>query len=175
MWNREEAQKSPYQNDGSKSAAVVQAPQPPAAPPVAPVPTARAVVSSGSSLVFKGDLSGSEDLVIEGKVEGKISLPGHLLTIGSQANISADVAAKAVIIHGTINGNVTATERFEIKTGGRMNGDLVSPKVVMAEGSEFRGRVDMGRVGDSHTEHKKPARLEPVAVVKEGLVAALAN
>ena len=175
MWNREEAQKSPYQNDGSKPAAVLQGPQPTAAPPVAPVPTARAVASSGSSLVFKGELSGSEDLVIEGRVEGKISLPGHLLTIGAQANISADVAAKAVIIHGTINGNVTATERFEIKTGGHMNGDLVSPKVVMAEGSEFRGRVDMGRVGDSHTEHKKQARLEPVAVVKEGLVAALAN
>lgn len=175
MWNREEAQKSPFQNDGSKPAAVVPAPQPAAAPPVVLAPTARAVACSGSSLVFKGELTGSEDLVIEGKVEGKISLPGHLLTIGAQANISADVAAKAVIIHGTINGNVTATERFEIKSGGRMNGDLVSPKVVMAEGSEFRGRVDMGRVGEAHTEHKKQARLEPVAVVKEGLAVAMAN
>lgn len=173
MWNREEAQKSPYQTDGAKPAAVVQAPQPAAAPPVVPAPTARVAAAAGSSLVFKGELTGSEDLVIEGKVEGKISLPGHLLTIGPQANISADVAAKAVIIHGTINGNVTAGERFEIKTGGRMNGDLVSPKVVMAEGSEFRGRVDMGRAGDFHTEHKKPTRLEPVPVVKEGLAAAL--
>ena len=175
MWNRDEAQKTPLQNDGAKSPPVVHAPPSVAAPPSVSVPVGRPLATTGASLVFKGELTGSEDLVIEGRVEGKISLPGHLLTIGSQAHISADVAAKAVIIHGTLVGNVAASERFEIKAGGRMTGDLVSPKVVMAEGSEFRGRVDMSRAGESHPEHKKQVRPEPVAVVNEGLASARPN
>jgi cytoskeletal protein CcmA (bactofilin family) len=175
MWNREEAQNTPHQNDGPKSPAVVQPPPSVAAQPNVSIPAGRAVATTGASLVLKGELTASEDLVIEGRVEGKISLPGHLLTIGSQANISADVAAKAVIIHGNIVGNVAASERFEIKTGGRMTGDLVSPKVVMAEGSEFRGRVDMSRAGEPRTEHKKQVRPEPVAAIREGVASARPN
>ena len=175
MWNREEAQRPAHQNDGSKSPAVVQAPPAVAAALNMPPPAGRVVAATGASLIFKGELTGSEDLVIEGRVEGKISLPGHLLTIGPQANISADIAAKGVVIHGAIVGNVAASERFEIKTGGRMTGDLASPKVVMAEGSEFRGRVDMSRVGESHAEHKKPVRPEPAAVISEGTATASAR
>ena len=163
MWNREEAQKNQSPNDVSKSNAGIQPVQP------APIPSssgARAVASMGASLVIKGELTGAEDLVIDGRVEGKVTLPGHLLTIGPQAKVLAEVVAKAVIIQGSVTGNVTASDRFEIRGGGSMTGDLTSPKVIMAEGSEFRGRVDMRRVNESRSEkesNKKEAS-QPVAV-----------
>ena len=149
MWNREDNQKTKKEDwsKGPVPAAPVSTTPPTLAvvPSGAPIPAARAAVAIGSSIVIKGELSGSEDLLIEGRVEGKISLPGHALTIGNEATISAEVVAKAVIVQGTITGNVTATDRFEIKSGGRVTGDVVSPKISMAEGSEFRGKVDMGR------------------------------
>lgn len=163
MWNREEAQKNQSPNDVSKSNAGIQPVQP------APIPSssgARTVASMGASLVIKGELTGAEDLVIDGRVEGKVTLPGHLLTIGPQAKVLAEVVAKAVIIQGSVTGNVTASDRFEIRGGGSMTGDLTSPKVIMAEGSEFRGRVDMKRVSDSRSEKEsnKKEVSQPVAV-----------
>jgi cytoskeletal protein CcmA (bactofilin family) len=163
MWNREEAQKNQSPNDVSKSNAGIQPVQP------APIPSAtsgaRTVASMGASLVIKGELTGAEDLVIDGRVEGKVTLPGHLLTIGPQAKVQAEVVAKAVIVQGSVTGNVTASDRFEIRGGGSMTGDLTSPKVIMAEGSEFRGRVDMKRGGDSRSEKESKKEVsQPVAV-----------
>jgi cytoskeletal protein CcmA (bactofilin family) len=160
MWNRDEAQKNQSPNDVSKANAGIQPVQP------APIPSsARTVASMGASLVIKGELTGAEDLVIDGRVEGKVSLPGHLLTIGPQAKVLAEVVAKAVIIQGSVTGNVTASDRFEIRGGGSMTGDLTSPKVIMAEGSEFRGRVDMKRVSDSRSEKESKKEVsQPVAV-----------
>jgi cytoskeletal protein CcmA (bactofilin family) len=119
----------------------------------------------GASLVIKGELTGAEDLVIDGRVEGKITLTGHLLTIGPQAKVKAAGVAKSVIVQGSVTGNVTATDRFEIRGGGSMTGDLTSPKVIMAEGSEFRGRVDMKRGNDSRSEKESKKDVsQPVAV-----------
>jgi len=164
MWNREEPQQSAQPNDPSKVATRPTTSTPPQPITVTPVPIARVLAAMGASLLIKGELTGSEDILIEGRVEGKIAFPGHLVTIGAQAKISAEVVAKAVIIQGTLTGNVTASERFEIRAGGSMAGDLVSPKVVMAEGSEFSGRVDMRRASGSRTELRKEVRLESVAV-----------
>lgn len=160
MWNREEAQKNQSPNDVSKPNAGIQPVQP------APLPSgARPVASMGASLVIKGELTGAEDLVIDGRVEGKVTLPGHLLTIGPQAKVLAEVVAKAVIIQGSVTGNVTASDRFEIRGGGSMTGDLTSPKVIMAEGSEFRGRVDMKRGNESRSEKESKKEIsQPVAV-----------
>jgi cytoskeletal protein CcmA (bactofilin family) len=163
MWNRDEAQKNQSPNDVSKSNAGIQPVQP--APHSSPSSGARAVASMGASLVIKGELTGAEDLVIDGRVEGKVSLPGHLLTIGPQAKVLAEVVAKAVIIQGSVTGNVTASDRFEIRGGGSMTGDLTSPKVIMAEGSEFRGRVDMKRGNESRSEKESKKEIsQPVAV-----------
>jgi cytoskeletal protein CcmA (bactofilin family) len=169
MWNREEAQKNQSPNDVSKSNAGIQPVQP--APHSSSPSGARPVASMGASLVIKGELTGAEDLVIDGRVEGKVSLPGHLLTIGPQAKVLAEVVAKAVIIQGSVTGNVTASDRFEIRGGGSMTGDLTSPKVIMAEGSEFRGRVDMKRGNESRPEKESKNEKEskkdisqPVAV-----------
>ncbi len=101
----------------------------------------------GKSVVIKGELNGSEDLTIEGHVEGKIELRDHVLTIGPNGKIKAQVFAKAVIVLGEVNGNVTATEKVDIRDNGSVDGDIVSPRVAIAEGAHFRGSVDMQRKG----------------------------
>jgi len=105
------------------------------------------VVNIGKSVVIKGELNGSEDLTVEGHVEGKIELRDHVLTIGPNGKIKAQVFAKAVIVLGEVNGNVTATEKVDIRDGGSVDGDIISPRVAIAEGAHFRGSVDMQRKG----------------------------
>ena len=101
----------------------------------------------GKSVVIKGELSGSEDLTIEGQVEGKIELRQNVLTIGANGKIKAQVFAKAVIIFGEVTGNVTATEKVDIRDNGSVDGDITSPRVAIAEGAHFRGSIDMQRAG----------------------------
>ena len=96
-------------------------------------------------MVIKGELSGSEDLTIEGQVEGKIELRQNVLTIGPNGKIKAQVFAKSVIVLGEVVGNVTASEKVDIRDNGSVDGDLVSPRVAIAEGAHFRGSIDMQR------------------------------
>lgn len=101
----------------------------------------------GKSVIIKGELTGSEDLTIEGHVEGTIQLKDHALTIGPNGRIKAQVFAKSVIILGEVAGNVTATDKVDIRDGGSVDGDIISPRVAIAEGAHFRGSVDMQRKG----------------------------
>jgi cytoskeletal protein CcmA (bactofilin family) len=84
-------------------------------------------------------------LTIEGQVEGKIELKDHVLTIGPNGKIKAQVFAKALIVLGEVNGNVTATDKVEIRDGGSVDGDIIAPRVAIADGAHFRGSVDMQR------------------------------
>jgi cytoskeletal protein CcmA (bactofilin family) len=104
-------------------------------------------VNIGKSVVIKGELNGSEDLTIEGQVEGTIQLRDHVLTIGPNGRIKAQVFAKSVIVLGEVTGNVTASEKVDIRDNGSVDGDIVSPRVAIAEGAHFRGSVDMQRKG----------------------------
>ena len=143
MWKRDEAVKP------SAPAAPAPAAHQPVSSAPAPQPEARRierdVVNIGKSVVIKGELNGSEDLTIEGHVEGKIELKDHVLTIGPNGRIKAQVLAKSVIVLGEVNGNVTATEKVDIRDGGSVDGDIISPRVAIAEGAHFRGTVDMQR------------------------------
>jgi cytoskeletal protein CcmA (bactofilin family) len=105
----------------------------------------RDVVNIGKSVVIKGELNGSEDLTIEGHVEGKIELREHVLTIGPHGKIKAEVFAKAVIVLGEVVGNINASEKVDIRDNGSVDGDIISPRVAIAEGAHFRGSVDMQR------------------------------
>ena len=107
----------------------------------------RDIVNIGKSVVIKGELNGSEDLTIEGHVEGTIQLRDHILTIGPNGKIKAQVFAKAVIVLGEVTGNVTASDKVDIRDNGSVDGDIVSPRVAIAEGAHFRGSVDMQRKG----------------------------
>ena len=101
----------------------------------------------GKSVVIKGELSGSEDLTIEGQVEGNIELRQNVLTIGANGKIKAQVFAKSVIILGEVTGNVTASEKVDIRDNGSVDGDIAAPRVAIAEGAHFRGSIDMQRTG----------------------------
>ena len=118
------------------------------------------IVNLGQSVVIKGELNGSEDLTIEGHVEGTIQLKEHVLTIGPNGRIKAQVFAKSVIILGEVAGNVTASDKVDIRENGSVDGDIVSPRVAIAEGAHFRGSVDMqgkGGAGAAHPQAAKPA------------------
>jgi len=103
------------------------------------------IVNIGKSVVIKGELNGSEDLTVEGQVEGTIQLREHVLTIGPNGRIKAQVFAKAVIVLGEVTGNVTATDKVDIRDNGSVDGDIVAPRVAIAEGAHFRGSIDMQR------------------------------
>jgi len=106
------------------------------------------VLHLGSSVKIKGELSGSEDLTLEGEVDGKVGLPDHTLIIGPKGRVRADVMAKVVVIGGSVEGNVTAAEKIEVQAGGVVRGDLRSPRLVIADGAFLAGAVHMERAND---------------------------
>src|SRR5215467_2605647 len=174
MWKRDEAVRP-------ASGQPTAAPQPaaPTAGAAQPGPTGgrtdathhmeRDIVNIGKSVVIKGELNGSEDLTIEGHVEGTIQLRDHVLTIGPNGKIKAQVFAKSVIVLGEVTGNVTATDKVDIRDNGSVDGDIVSPRVAIAEGAHFRGSVDMQRKGASApAPQAKPAEAAKPAAAPQG-------
>ncbi len=158
MWKRDESVKPPQpatsQTLGSASTAGKTESVP---------PKERRIVNIGKSVVIKGELSGSEDLTIEGQVEGTIELRQNELTIGPNGRIKAQVAAKAIVIEGQVTGDITASERIEIRDHGSVDGDLVGPRVAIADGAHFRGSVDMPRQ-ETTSESKGGQSRQPLAV-----------
>lgn len=161
MWKKDEPAR-PYSGQG-----------PAGDPPVAPAPSApvrhvnepaghpgRETVNIGKSVVIKGELSGSEDLTIEGQVDGKIELRENVLTIGPNARIKAQVFSKSVIVLGKVNGNLTASEKVDIREHGSVEGDIVAPRVAIADGAYFRGSIDMQRsVKPGEAKREEPKAL----------------
>jgi cytoskeletal protein CcmA (bactofilin family) len=163
MWKRDEAVRPA---GGPATAAQPQAPVSTGTP--GPRPDLgrhgeKDIVNIGKSVVIKGELNGSEDLTIEGHVEGTIQLRDHVLTIGPNGRIKAQVFAKAVIVLGEVNGNVTASDKVDIRDNGSVDGDIVAPRVAIAEGAHFRGSVDMQRKAGAPAQPK--AATPPVVAV----------
>ena len=121
------------------------------------------IVNIGKSVVIKGELNGSEDLTIEGHVEGTIQLKEHVLTIGPNGRIKAQVFAKSVIVLGEVNGNITATDKVDIRDNGSVEGDLIAPRIAIAEGAHFKGSIDMQRKGAPPAQAKPAAPAQPQA------------
>jgi cytoskeletal protein CcmA (bactofilin family) len=160
MWKRDEAVK-PAGGHGNepKPAAPIQQAGASVQPNDVRRQIERDVVNIGKSVVIKGELNGSEDLTVEGHVDGKIELKDHVLTIGPNGRIKASVFAKAVIVLGEVTGNVTASEKVDIRDGGSVDGDIISPRVAIAEGAHFRGSVDMQR--KAAAAQPQPAQPQP--------------
>ncbi len=156
MWKRDEAVRP---SSGAPSAPVAATPRSEANPGLE-----TDTMTIGKSVVIKGELAASEDLTIEGHVEGTIQLKDHTLTIGPNGRIKAQVFAKSVIVVGEVTGNVTATDKVDIRDGGSVDGDIISPRVAIAEGAHFRGSVDMQRKGGAPA---LPA--QPIAPAKSAL------
>ncbi len=134
------------------------APSPAAAP--APEPPRRSSdrATIGPSIFIKGDLSGEEDLVIEGRVEGKVDLKQNNVTVGKNGRVKADIFGRVVIIEGEVDGNVFAREQAILRQAGAIRGNITAPRVVLEDGSRFKGSIDMEAPKDnaSSTSFSKP-------------------
>ncbi len=103
------------------------------------------VASIGKSISIKGDLTGNEDIDIEGVVEGKVDLPNGQLTVGASGSVRGEASAKSVVVIGRVTGNVSGSERVEIQASGVVEGDVYAPRLVVAEGAVVNGTIKMTR------------------------------
>lgn len=106
----------------------------------------------GPKIMFKGELTGEEDLLILGRVEGSIDLKGNHLTIGSQGVIKANVSAKTITVEGSVEGDIVATEHIAVKSASRVKGNLKAERVTLEDGAKFRGSIDMDMDNESKSD-----------------------
>jgi cytoskeletal protein CcmA (bactofilin family) len=115
-----------------------------------------AMANIGKSISIKGDVTGDEDTVIEGRVEGRIELKNHHLTVGPNGDVTGEIGAKQVTIVGRVNGNITAIERVEICDSGRLDGDVIAPRLLIQEGAQVNGNISMRAPQAGAQPGKKP-------------------
>ena len=101
------------------------------------------VATLGPSLVIRGTLSGQEDLLIEGQVEGEISLRKHSVTVGQKGRVKADIFSKSICVEGEVHGNLFGEDNVTIRRSGKVKGNVTSPRVSLEDGSKFKGAIDM--------------------------------
>ena len=117
------------------------------APPTGPNSSARTSSFLGAGLHIKGEISGNEDLRLESKVEGLISIGGFRLTVGPGAHLDADIVAREAVISGEVNGDIRAVDRIEIKKSASIVGELTTGKITIEEGAYFKGGIEIGDPG----------------------------
>src|SRR6266702_7191674 len=111
----------------------------------------RATARLGPSLHIKGEISGNEDLLIDGSVEGLIQLDERKLTVGATAKLTADIIAREVVVYGTVKGNLRAKDRIEIKKDGSVNGDLTTARIMIEDGAYFKGSIEIDKSAEKET------------------------
>src|ERR1700687_3161963 len=118
----------------------------------------RATARLGSSLHVKGEITGSEDLLIDGSVEGLIQLDERKLTVGATAKVTADIIAREVVVYGTVKGNLRAKDRIEIKKDGSVNGDLTTARIMIEDGAYFKGSIEIDKTSEKEGSHNAFAK-----------------
>ena len=108
----------------------------------------RATARLGASLHVKGEITGNEDLQIDGSVEGLIQLDERKLTVGATSKVTADVIAREVVVYGNVKGNLRAKDRIEIKKDGSVNGDLTTSRIMIEDGAYFKGSIEIDKSAD---------------------------
>jgi cytoskeletal protein CcmA (bactofilin family) len=127
--------------DSNKRTKTVSASKTP--PPTPAASSGNQSTTIGASIKIRGELSGEENLVIQGNVEGAIKLKDHSVSVGEQGRIHADVYAKSIIVQGELSGDLYGTENVTIARSGRVNGNIVAPRVILEDGAKFKGSIDM--------------------------------
>src|SRR5712664_113566 len=117
----------------------------------------------GSSLHVKGDIIGSEDLMIDGSVEGLIQLEERKLTVGTTAKVTADITARDVVVYGYVKGNVRAKGRIEIKKDGSVIGNLTTAQIMIEDGADFKGSIEIDRSADKDADKDVSSRAASAA------------
>lgn len=177
MWNTNKSEtpnqpQTPSQAPHAPETRTAHAGAPPSAPaPSASTfrqsaPVARDLATLGASLTIRGQIIGEEDLQIEGKIEGPITLNGHRLTVGRSANLNSEISAREVIVYGTALGNLHATDRVEIKKDGEVMGDITTSRISIEDGAYFKGRIEIERKQAHETKSESEISREnaPVGV-----------
>lgn len=167
MWKRkEEPVVEPVKVEPARKAEAVKE-----VPPVSTMPQERkvesyheapkgAVAHIGKSVLIKGELSGSEDLYIDGQVEGTIELREHNLTVGPNGRVNANVNAKEIIVQGSVKGNIRAADRVEIRKSGSLVGDVVATRVMIEDGAYFKGSIDIQKTPETAPKLAEPKKPE---------------
>jgi cytoskeletal protein CcmA (bactofilin family) len=131
--------------------------EPAAAPPRAVTATTADQATIGKSLVIKGEVTGSESLYIDGRVEGSINLAGNRVTIGRNGVVSANINAREIVVLGKVRGNLTASDRVDIRSDGSLTGDVVASRISIEDGAFFKGGIDIRKAGQKpNGEEAKP-------------------
>ena len=121
--------------------------------PATTTPTAAAAAATGEqatigkSLIVKGEVSGSESLYIDGKVEGAINLPGNRVTVGRNGQVAANIMAREIVVLGKVRGNCQASDRVEIRSEGSLTGDVIAARISIEDGAFFKGGIDIRKPG----------------------------
>jgi len=126
----------------------------------------------GPTLVFKGELSADEDLIIEGHIEGTISHHKKHLTVGAQGRVKADIHASSVIVFGQLIGDIHSEGMVSLAKGADVQGDIFCGRIVMEDGARFKGKIDMGEQPKVAVVSKVPEHVDPVHTEKPRIVAA---
>ena len=163
MWNNNKPDPQSQPQPSSSESRFAQTP-----PGVTPItrsshPAVRDLACLGSSVTIKGQIVGDEDLQIDGKVEGPISLHGHRLTVGRTAQLNSEVSAREVVVYGKASGNLCARERVEIKKDGEVTGDITTARISIEDGAYFKGRIEIERAKPQAQAEPEMARI-PVPV-----------
>ncbi len=128
------------------------------------IPTAGDQATIGKGLIIKGEITGTESLFIDGRVEGSINLPGNRVTVGAHGNVSAGmsvcITAREIVVMGKIHGNVSASDRVDIRAEGALTGDVTAARISIEDGAFFKGGIDI-RKSEPGTEGT-PARPSPI-------------
>jgi cytoskeletal protein CcmA (bactofilin family) len=123
----------------------------------------------GKSLVIKGEVTGSESLYIDGKVEGSINLPGNRVTVGRNGQVNANINAREVVVLGKVRGNLNASDRVDIRNEGSLTGDVVAQRISIEDGAFFKGGIDIRKPGQTNAkEGKEPVSIETPALAAAG-------
>jgi len=135
----------------------------PERPRPSPTPAPRGEQATiGRSITINGDVSGDEDLVIQGRIEGTVNLQQHNVTIGPEGRVKANISGRTVTIEGEVEGDVRGAEQVALRSASKVHGDIVAPRVVLEDGATFLGSIDMSGKAGSPAK-PKPAPMGPAA------------
>lgn len=142
MWTKQQLEEVPGISPAPKiEPNITPISAPPAVRPSSP--GARSSARLGSSLQIKGQITGTEDLQIDGIVEGSISLRGHELTVGSTAQLKSEINAREVVVYGKVIGNLHARDRVDVRKDGSVVGDISTARITIEDGAQFKGRIEI--------------------------------
>ena len=112
--------------------------------------------SIGKSLVIKGEVTGSESLYIDGRVEGSINLPGNRVTVGRNGVVAANISAREIVIIGKVRGNLNASDKVDIRGEGSLTGDVIAQRISIEDGAFFKGGIDIRKPGQQQQQQQRP-------------------